>query len=205
MRLTTLNIRKRYLLAGCCMADYMTDHWNYLEEGNIEKAECVLTKSLKLDALRKTLLRWYPVIDGAKYVTKTVEIDSGNYVFPFNVEYFKVNGMDISDWTYLYNGDNEAVFDEAACSINGFVSSNDDLIQVYAEKTESSPVTIFLRIVYDSDQSPVSFQSGSSFTSVTTSTTTTTEADYTYPRECLTDAQVLSVIKKIDELCECEC
>lgn len=207
MRLTTLNIRKKYLLAGCCMANYMTDHWNYIEEGNIEKANCSLTKALKLDALRGTLLRYNPVIKDAKFIKSTTTITAGSFTYPYSYNALYVNGIEVANPQYIHTASsNFEVLKKTSCSINGLISGNDDVVDVSIEVSESPSVQSVLTVIYNEDQSPVTItvdQDGGS--GVTSTVTTTDEADYTYPAQCLTEAQILSVIRKIDELCECEC
>lgn len=205
MRLTTLNIRRKALLAGCCMSDLMARYWEYIEDGDTKKADCALNKALKLDALRKTLLRWSPQIEDPKYVTVTYTINSGNYSFPFSMSQFTVDGINVIDPVYVHSGNNLEVWEDSIASINGFVSPNDDVVQVSAELLSESPVSGKLTVVYDSDLSPVSLMGSGLTGGVTATITVSTEADYEYPSSSITNAQMLSVIKKIDEICGCNC
>ena len=64
---------------------------------------------------------------------------------------------------------------------------------------------ITFEVIYVDSLSPLSISSDILSNNVTVSATVTNEVDYIGVPSCLTDLQVLSIIKKIDELCEAEC
>jgi len=203
MRLTSYNIAAKRLKAGCCLAIHVENMWNYMEEGDMENAQCAREKALMLDALICTLGRWKPTITEGKSISATFTIDSGTYSIPFIAGPVTINGLLVGGNFVTYEDGNIGVFQSFQDSINGLVYPNDDSIQVSSTAVDNQ---ITLDIVYINSLSPVSISAHTiDSPGVDVSATTSEEEDYLGVPTCLTDAQVLSIIKKIDELCEAEC
>lgn len=203
MRLTTYNIRSKYLLAGCCLSEYMERYWTYLEEGELKKADCARKKALKLDALRNTLLRFSPSIANAKRKVVTATVTAGTISFPHSVEGITVNGINIMDPIYFHTGTNLSVFEGVANNINNRISNEDDRVQATIDVSQS-PLKATFTFTYEEDMSPPVFGVSSFGVGLTATYAFGSEEDYVFG-SCLTDAQILKVVGKIDELCECEC
>jgi len=202
MRLTSYNIAAKRLKAGCCLAIHVENMWNYMEEGDMENAQCAREKAPMLDALICTLGRWKPTILEGKTITATYTIDSGNYPIPYIEGPFTANGLLIGGNFITYEGGNIGVFQSLQNSMNELVSPNNDSVQIYSTAINNQ---IIVDIVYIESMSPISIYGTSTGSGVVISATTSEEEDYLGVPTCLTDAQVLSIIKKIDELCEAEC
>jgi hypothetical protein len=204
MRLTSYNIAAKRLKAGCCLAIHVENMWGYMEEGDMVNAQCAREKALMLDSLICTLARWKPTILSGKTQSATFTIDSGNFTIPFLSNGITVNGLLIAGNFITYEGGNADVFKSFQYSIENFISPNDDSIQPSLVVVDNQGT---LDCVYIESMSPLSSIAGNVISSpgITISATATSEVDYIGVPSCLTDLQVLSIIKKIDELCEAEC
>tara|TARA_R110000868_G_scaffold261078_3_gene519183 strand:- start:271 stop:888 length:618 start_codon:yes stop_codon:yes gene_type:complete len=203
MRLTSYNIAAKRLKAGCCMAIHVENMWRYMEEGDMVNAQCAREKALMLDALICTLNRWHPTISSGKTKSATFTIDSGTYSIPFISGPVTINGLLVGGNFVTYEDGNIGVFHSFQESINNLVSPNDDSVHVSSTAIDNQ---IILDITYVEYLSPISISAPTlDSPGVTVSATSTEEEDYVGVPSCLTDLQVLSIIKKIDELCEAEC
>jgi hypothetical protein len=199
MRLTSYNIAAKRLKAGCCLAIHVENMWRYMEEGDMVNAQCAREKALMLDALISTLGRWKPTIATGYKTTFISIIESGTYVFPFFVYYRMLNGMALLNPYWVTGNDNQDVLNTDMCQINSFVSPNDDTVKLTSNVYDG--VLIWTII---SPEQITSIESSTSVNNIVHNSTLTDEEHVGVP-PCLTDAQVLSIIKKIDELCEAEC
>lgn len=202
MRLTSYNIAAKRLKAGCCLAIHVENMWRYMEEGDMVNAQCAREKALMLDALICTLKRWHPTILEGKTQSVTFTIDSGTYPIPFISGPVMVNGLLVGGNFVTYEGGNDDVFHSFQDSINNTVSPNDDSIHVSSLSVGNQNT---LTVNYIDSLSPLTIFAETLSSGVTVSATFTDEEDYVGVPTCLTDTQVLSIIKKIDELCEAEC
>lgn len=202
MRLTSYNIAAKRLKAGCCLAIHVENMWGYMEEGDMVNAQCAREKALMLDALICTLGRWHPTISSGKTKSITITIDSGTLPIPFILGEITVNGLLIGGNSTAYEGGNVGVFQLTQDSINNLISPNDDSVHASSVAIDNQ---ITLDINYIESMSPISISAEKISSNATVSVTQTDEEDYVGVPSCLTDLQVLSIIKKIDELCEAEC
>lgn len=202
MRLTSYNIAAKRLKAGCCLAIHVENMWGYMEEGDMVNAQCAREKALMLDSLICTLARWKPTILSGKTQSATFTIDSGTLPIPFILGEITVNGLLIGGNSTAYEGGNVGVFQLTQDSINNLISPNDDSVHASSVAIDNQ---ITLDINYIESMSPISISAEKISSNATVSVTQTDEEDYIGVPSCLTDLQVLSIIKKIDELCEAEC
>jgi len=199
MRLTSYNIAAKRLKAGCCLAIHVENMWGYMEEGDMVNAQCAREKALMLDALICTLGRWKPTIaTGYKYTSIGV-VNSGSYTFPFFVYYRTFNGIALINPYWITGEDNQDVLNLDMYEINSFVSPNDDTVQLTSNVYEG---TVIWTIISAEEYPDI--LSGTTTNNVSLTYVATSEEHVGVP-PCLTDLQVLSIIKKIDELCEAEC
>lgn len=202
MRLTSYNIAAKRLKAGCCLAIHVENMWGYMEEGDMVNAQCAREKALMLDSLICTLARWKPTILSGKTQSATFTIDSGNYTIPFLSGSVTINGLLVGGNFVTYEGGNNDVFTSFQDSINNLISPNDDTVQASSLAVGNQNT---LEMIYVDSLSPLSISAETLSSGVTVSATVTSEVNYIGVPSCLTDLQVLSIIKKIDELCEAEC
>lgn len=200
MRLTSYNIAVKRLNAGCCLSDLVARMWEYMEEGDVKNAQCVREKALVLSGLIKALERWHPTI--TEGFTTEVETDFSTITYPDPYIHISssVNGRSVIRSFFAYGGNSEI--------LDGLISSpscdNDDIIQLKFLRTGEETATI---TVTSSEE--LYALSNVNSTAISGSVTRT----YVNPNEpfsgvspnCLSNTQVLSIIKKIDELCGCNC
>jgi len=199
MRLTSYNIAAKRLKAGCCLAIHVENMWNYMEEGDMDSAQCAREKALMLDALICTLGRWKPTIPTGYLLTSISVIDSGSYNFPFFRYYRTFNGMALNNPYWITGENNQDVLNLDNHEINSFVSPNDDTVQLTSNVYEGTRI---LEIISSEEYPNITSETSSENISLTS---TYTSVEHVGTPHCLTDTQVLSIIKKIDELCEAEC
>lgn len=203
MRLTSYNMAVKILHAKGCLADMVDRMWVYMEEGDAEKAQCVREKALMMYALLETASRWHPTITEGLMLDSYVVLSSVNQ--PQLTGALSINGIDVSyEGVFITNPDDSIAVSQWAHTVNGFLSNNDDIVQV---EIVSNTLSGFNAVVRTSMSSitPSGNDSNDLFTvNGSASTFTTTEFDGVVP-DCLTNAQILSVIEKIDDLCECNC
>jgi hypothetical protein len=200
MRLTSLNIAKVRLKAGCCLSDMVDRMWAYMDEGDTENARCVREKALVLSGLIKALCRWRPTIVNAGRSTLVGEIESGTFPIPYLYAGTSTDGLPTSNPFMVLSGGNPEVVTALLDAINCFISPNDDLVQTISvrrigpekiEVTTDFAEGVNFLIADFPDEVTWSFSGGGE--------------SITNTPHCLTDSQVLSIIKKIDELCGCNC
>ena len=194
------------LNARGCYADMVDRMWAYMDAGDTENADCVRQKALILLGLIKTADRWKPTILEGGQLTYVVTITSGNFTFPYLLYGVQVNGMNIMSPVTIYSGDNYDVYSAAANAINSFLSSNDDTVQVSAAASSAGAVSVTITVKYINSLAPIVFSSAY-FVGVGTTVSVEISAEVLISQTptCLTDEQILSVIGKIDELCDCNC
>jgi hypothetical protein len=200
MRLTSLNIAKVRLKAGCCLSDMAERMWAYKEEGDLENEKCVREKALILSGLIKTLCRWKPTIKTAVRSTLVGEIESGTFPIPYLYAGTSTDGLPTSNPFMVLSGGNPEVVTALLDAINCFISPNDDLVQTISTRRLGSEKIEVVRNFAEG----VNFLVSEFPDDVTWEITGEGEQVTNLPN-CLTDAQVLSIIKKIEELCPCGC
>jgi len=200
MRLTSLNIANVRLNAGCCLSDMVERMWAYKEEGDTENEKCVREKALILSGLIKTLCRWRPTIKTAGRSTLVGEIESGTFPIPYLYAGTSTDGLPTSNPFMVLSGGNPEVVTALLDATNCFISPNDDLVQTVSTR-RLGPEKI--EVVRDYAEG-VDFLISEFPDDVTWEITGGGEQVTNLPN-CLTDAQVLSIIKKIEELCPCGC
>lgn len=204
MRLTSYNMAVKILHAKGCFADMVERMWAYMEEGDTENAQCVREKALGLYALLETVGRWKPtIVDG--YITEAI-IDLLPVTHPpaFMVGEITVGGLAVSNGFVAYDGTAGAVVDGTVCSFNRFISLNDDLISVTYRKVGPTSLSgmVISAALFTAFTSTNSGGTSGSPSSISISNNQPFSGAQPH---CLTDAQILSIIGKIDELCGCNC
>lgn len=205
MRLNSYNMAVKALRANGCYADMVDRMWTYMEEGDSEKADCARQKALMLLGLIKTIRRWQPSIGaGAKKLVGTSTVASGSFVFPYIFESAAVNGVVVNtNRTILFSGTNGTVLKDAYSKKPNLVYVNDDMIRFSASYNSGILST---ELIYIPSLSPITGRQYSESSSVTMSYTSDGEETINDQPLCLTNEQILSVIRKIDELCDnCNC
>lgn len=200
MRLNSYNMAVKVLNAKGCFADMVDRMWGYMEEGDTENAQCVREKAIGLYALLETAGRWKPTItDGERY---SVVFETGAITSPVIAHRFTYNGVSIMSSGILF-GDDQSVINQFTKLFNCHIG-DDDLIDFKMVRPSTESVYGVLTVsdsllpLVSSELSFFGFAGG--------------QADLSSPDvfedaqpHCLTDAQMLSIIGKIDELCECNC
>ena len=205
MRLTTYNIAVKALGAKRCLSDTVDRMWGYMDEGDVDQAQCAREQAITLDSLINALEGWTPVIADGKTITYTVTYVSGAFTFPFNISSITVNTMESMNPVTIYSGDNTTVFRAVAEAINTYLNGNSDKFTVKMSVNSIGGLVATFVFKYTDDMSPLVFTSTSLTSGITTTLAVTTEADIEESPYCLTDDQLLSIIGKIDEVCECGC
>lgn len=204
MRLTSYNMAVKVLHAKGCLADMVDRMWAYMEEGDTENAQCVREKALGLYSLIETAGRWSPTITDGYISVADVNFSAITYPSVFAALNFRSNGIKVSNGFTTYGGDADDVASDTAHSFNDFISSDDDLIQIGYRKTGDSMLngTVRSSFLFTSFTSE---NIGTPIGSPMYAFTQQNEPFEDAKPHCLTDAQILSVVGKIDELCECKC
>ena len=174
-----------------------------MEDGDLENADCVRDKALSLHALIETASRWSPTItDGVSLLGELV-LTSVNQ--PKLTASLTVNGIPVS-YAGVYVDDAQdldAVYSWES-TVNNFISQNDDIVQVSVFNATAAGFSAIIKTSMPS----ISVQGNDSnnlFT-INLPASTLTEGEFSDVQPvCLTDDQIRSVIKKIDELCDCGC
>ena len=174
--------------------------WAYKEEGDLENEKCVREKALILSGLIKTLCRWKPTIKTAVRSTLVGEIESGTFPIPYLYAGTSTDGLPTSNPFMVLSGGNPEVVTALLDAINCFISPNDDLVQTISTRRLGSEKIEVVRNFAEG----VNFLVSEFPDDVTWEITGEGEQVTNLPN-CLTDAQVLSIIKKIEELCPCGC
>lgn len=202
MRLTTKNIAIKILKAKGCLSDLGTRLRSYTESGDTENEQCVREKMLMLSSWIDALSRWKPTIESAYYKKITITYASGSFTFPFIIGSSSINGLDFSNQINVYSGSVNDVLSQYKNAIDCYYSSNDDMLEV---KTELSETTLILHVRNVESENINYTDNGLYSQGVTFTETDTTVETTTDTVRCLADEQVLSIVGKIDELCECNC
>lgn len=203
MRLTSYNMAVKVLHAKGCLADMVDRMWAYMEEGDTENAQCVREKALGLYSLIETAGRWRPTIKDGFVGVSVFDYSVVTTSTPYYLSFQRMNGRVINQ-PFLSFGGTQRFVTGLVCASNHFISDNDDEIQFSTEKVSSLSV----RVSAVSTQQITSLGSDGSIGTQAGSiviTQVSSEEISDVPYKCLTDAQILSVVGKIDELCECKC
>jgi hypothetical protein len=203
MRLTSYNMAVKVLHAKNCLADMVDRMWAYMEEGDTENAQCVREKALALSALIKTASRWRPTIKDGFAAVSIFDYSNTTTSTPYYLSFQRMNGMAVNQ-PFLSFGGTQSFVTGLVCASGHFISDSDDKIQFSAEKLSSlslrASVTSAQQITSLGSDGAIGTQTGSPVITQVSSE----EISDVQPR-CLTNAQALSVVGKIDELCKCEC
>jgi hypothetical protein len=209
MKLTSKNIAIKVLKAKGCLSDTVKRMRGYIEEGDIEKANCARMNALKLASWIDALSRWKPTVKNAYTSTYTQEITSGSWTLPFIFNAVSVNNVIVNQGNRLVlSGGNNAIIDTAVDMYNCPTSGVDDILQTKAKRlsdTESQFIVVFDKSKLDWDSISLESISYGIGVSPSLSVSVTTPVPIDIEPNCLTDEEVLSIIGKIDELCECNC
>lgn len=205
MRLTSYNIALVRLNAGCCLSEMVERMWGYMEEGDTENADCVREKALMLSALIKTLCRWSPTITEGYVSEISIDLTQVTFPDPYVTWKSKIGGIDIISG--FVSGNNDSFIQKFTRAVNTFISGSDDVLQAEVNQTQERAYS--LHIISEDPIGGISsiqyITSGGSTGNASLSLLIdNVPFDSVQPR-CLTNAQVLSIVRKIDELCECNC
>lgn len=203
MRLTSYNMAVKILSARCCLASMVERMWAYMEDGDVENADCVREKALMLSGLIKAAKRWKPtIVEGYENV---LDVDSSpvTHPSPFIVDNISADGISISNRFIAYGGTTGLV-SKLITSGNCYISPNDDLISVRYSKINNERYVI--KILSKEPLTDLDYvtSGGASGVPVVNFIKNNVPFSGGTPK-CLTDAQILSVVGKIDELCKCKC
>lgn len=203
MRLNSYNMAVKVLDAKGCFADFVDRMWAYMEEGDVDKAQCAREKALGMLALITTASRWRPTIkNGKRY---TVVFGTGAITAPVIFSRFAYNGVPIINSGILFGSDQDVT--EAFAELFNHHIQEDDLISFRRARITSAPYNGALGILTVADEllplvtSEIVTVGFAGSDAEFISEEVLEDEDYL----CLTDEQILSVIEKIDELCECNC
>jgi hypothetical protein len=202
MKLTSKNIAIKVLKAKGCLSDTVKRMREYIEEGDIEKANCARMNALKLASWIDALGRWNPTIESGNMITITATRTSGAFTYPNIIEEASVNGIIVSPQFSILSGTTNDVLNEYAHHLNCFYSGNDDTLISSASVNEET-----LTLTFKSPSaSAFVFDDGAIFSSgVTFSFEIGDVTAFTDNPVCLTNEETVSIVGKIDELCECNC
>jgi len=193
----------KILQAKGCFADLVDRMWTYMEEGDIDRAQCAREKALGMYALIETAKRWSPTITDGYYSELFIDLQSATVPEPYINGNVRLNGIIITPQFTSYDGIDGFV-DKAIISTNCNISQNDDLIQVSSVEIGRLGILQSIKTTFESlSQSRDGSSGGGTGTEIVTEIESGDFSD-SQPR-CLTNAQILSVIEKINELCECDC
>jgi hypothetical protein len=109
MRLTSYNMAVKILSARCCLASMVERMWAYMEDGDVENADCVREKALMLSGLIKAAKRWKPtVVEGYENVID-FNLSSTTHPSPFIVDSISINGLKVVPRFIAYGGTQDVV------------------------------------------------------------------------------------------------
>ena len=202
MRLTSYNMAVKILHAKGCLADMVDRMWAYMEEGDTENAQCVREKALGLCSLIETASRWKPTIKDGYRTTIYADTQAVSWASsPAISTPIVVNGISIT-YQRMFNATPSEYAAALVSSASCVLSGNDDLISMSCVRPgeTTTKTTITSSFEPTSIVSPTEPDYLGSIITITESE----EFSDAVPH-CLTDAQILSVVGKIDELCECKC
>ena len=203
MRLTSYNMAVKILSARCCLASMVERMWAYMEDGDVENADCVREKALMLSGLIKAAKRWKPtVVEGYRVVT-VFDYSDVTTSTPYYQSFQRINGMVVNPPFTAFGG-TEKFVDGLIQANNCFISSNDDVVQFSVKKNNNTSFTASVAISEPYDTLGNDGTIGTQTGSVAVTPVSNDEFSGGTPK-CLTDAQILSVVGKIDELCGCKC
>lgn len=192
MKLTSKNIAIKVLKAKGCLSDTVKRMREYIEEGDIEKANCARMNALKLASWIDALGRWRPTIS-AGY--RTVAVYTGLSYDPpkWVMSTPSINGISFTNPIKAYVSIAEDVNDVVNCAI----VSEDDIITAHLEIIDHDSATLTILSTAEVAQLP-----GLSSNIDVIELNVPFEGMEPY---CLTNEETVSIVGKIDELCECNC
>jgi len=202
MRLTSYNMAVKILQAKGCLADMVDRMWAYMEEGDTENAQCVREKALGLYSLIETAGRWRPTISNGHRTVIYADVQALSWASsPVISTPIVVNGISTTHQA-VFNATAEEYADALVLSASCVLSENDDLISVSCDRTggNTTKTTIISSFEPTSIASPTEPDYSGTIITITDSSEFSDAVPY-----CLTDAQIISVVGKIDELCDCKC
>jgi len=203
MRLTSYNMAVKILQAKGCFADLVDRMWTYMEEGDIDRAQCAREKALGMLALIETTSRWHPTITEGVMLEAHAVISAVNQ--PKLTGSVTINGIKVSyEGVYIDDVDDSDAVAHWAETANNFLSSNDDIVQLNVLSTTSTGYHATIKTSMTAIATAGADDNGLLTFNAGASTFVITEFEGEQPL-CLTNAQILSVIEKLDELCECNC
>jgi hypothetical protein len=203
MRLTSYNMAVKILSARCCLASMVERMWAYMEDGDVENADCVREKALMLSGLIKAAKRWKPtVVEGYENVID-FNLSSTTHPSPFIVDSISINGLKIVPRFIAYGGTQDVVAKQIR-SGNCYISPNDDLISVRYSKVNNERFVMSIVSKDPLETLDAVNSGGASGVPVVNFIKNNVSFSGGTPK-CLTDAQILSIVGKIDELCGCKC
>lgn len=183
MILTTANLQAKNLLAGCCLADYGIKYVQALNLGDYDLAECIMAKMRELYFLRKALCRFVP----ASELTPTVSAPYGSGP-ETGVFIFYAGTEQISGVITLSATPGDIAINTGIASINSYQTH-------YIASTENSEFILTSTVPGTTDNGVVITLTNNG--AVYATGTLAGGAD----QWCMTDAQALSIVRKIDNLC----
>lgn len=203
MRLTSRNIAIRSLKARKCLADMTARMWAYMEEGDTENALCVRKKAIGLLGLIRTAERWRPTIVNGYRNSIHFDLSPVTHPSAFIVDSISINGIKVVPRFIAYGGTQDVVAKQVRAA-NCNIPADDDTVAVRYIRTGNLSFrleTVSTLPLTSLDGVNSGGASGSPIADVITGNEEFSDAQ----PPCLTDAQILAVVGKMDELCDCKC
>lgn len=205
MKLTSYNMAVKTLHAMGCFADMVDRMWAYIQEGDMEKAECARERSLVLLGLIKTAEKWTPTISSGYTTTIRFDYSDVTTSTPYYLSFQRVLGMIVNTPFISFEG-TENFVDCLLFTSYRYISDVDDIVQLQYSKVND----LVFDVKFYSTKDVNSFTNDGDIGTQTGAVTITVLEESTQFTDnqppCLTNEQILSVVKKIDELCDnCNC
>lgn len=186
MILTTANLQAKNLLAGCCLADYGIKYVQALNLGDYDLAECIMAKMRELYFLRKALCRFVPAAELAPSWTYLISSFPSSFT---GTRQIFIDGVAISEELSFTN----ATRAEQGVALTGNVNIYQNNYVASLTVTSFTLTSVLSGTTNNGLEITVSTNGGTPVSGGVLAG----GAD----QWCLTDAQALSIVRKIDNLC----
>ena len=196
MILTSANIQAKYLLSGCCLADLGIKYVQALNLGDYDLQECIMDQMKELYFLRKAICDFVPADELTPSITGNFS-SLGSMVDGTIVLY--VNDVQISSSMVFSNTPRLDAMLAIVADVNQYQT---EYIASYNYDSGSSTISLTITSTV-----PGTTQNGYIVALVYNGSSVSGPLAGGTTQWCLTDTQALSIIKKIEDLCNncCGC